>query len=270
MQLPSQSRAVAVLALLATGSAQGGDAVPAALTGPEVQRRWHSRMDGRHFVAHVRMSVDLGGTIEERRLTVHRDDQGGSAERVLIRFESPPSLRKMGLLYLEQLDRPNDYFLYRPAVRRVRRLTERSVTSNLYGIDPEFLGFGLAETEPTSVESLAVVELGGRSVYRLVESALHQNDRFQERTVWIDPATFIPLRTEHRLRGRVVLTAETLEVRTLGGVPTPVRMRFERPTERRGVELEVESVDYALPIPEQVFTVFAMARTDLDEPRPED
>ena len=115
-----------LLVLLGTASALGDDAVPAALTGLEVQHRWHSRMDGRHFVAHVRMSVDLGGTLEERRVTVHRDDQGGSAERVLIRFESPPSLRKMGLLYLEQRDRPNDYFLYRPAVRRVRRLTERA------------------------------------------------------------------------------------------------------------------------------------------------
>ena len=270
MRVLPQSGAAVLLVLLGTASADGDDAVPAALTGPEVARRWHSRMAGRHFVAHVRMSVDLGGMTEERRITVHRDDQGGSAERVLIRFESPPSLRKMGLLYLEQRDRPNDYFLYRPAVRRVRRLTERAVTSNLYGIDPEFLGFGLAETEPTHVESLAIVELDGRRVYRLVESAQRSNERFEERTVWIDPVTFIPLRTEHRLRGKVVLSAETLEIRTLGGVPTPVRMRFERPTEHRGVELEVESVDYALPIPEHVFTVFAMTKTDPDAARSQD
>ncbi len=59
------------------------DAVP--VSSEEVRERWHSRMDGKHFTARVRMDVDLGGLTEERRLTIHRDDEDRSAERLLIR-----------------------------------------------------------------------------------------------------------------------------------------------------------------------------------------
>ncbi len=218
-------------------------------------------MDGKHFTARVRMDVDLGGLTEERRLTVHRDDEDRSSERLLIRFESPESLRNLGLLYLEQADRPNDYFLYRPAVRRVRRLQQSAITNNLYGVDPEFLGFGIAETEPTRVRSMKSVRLNGHDAYRLVEEARSPNPRFEERTVWIDRETFVPLRTEHRLNGKRVLTAETIEIRRVQGVPTPMRMHFERPLDGTRVQLVVEEVDYERPIPEDVFSVFTLMKS---------
>ncbi len=239
------------------------DAAP--VSREEVQRRWHSRMDGRHFTARVHMDVDLGGLREERRLTVHRDDENGTAERVLIRFNAPESLRNLGLLYFEQSGRPNDYFLYRPAVKRVRRLQERAVATNLYGVDPEFLGFGIAETEPTQIKSMESVRLNGRWAYRLVEKARRPNPRFEERAVWIDRETFIPLRTEHQLNGRRVLTAETVEIRSVQGVPTPVRMHFERPLDGTQVELVVEAVDYERPIPEDVFSVFNLTKSSRSE-----
>lgn len=247
------------ICLIAAGlAALLGSSDPPSLTSHEVQRRWHERLEGAHFVARIRMDVDLGGMREKRELTVYRDDGGSAAERVLIRFEAPAALRKMGLLYFEHADRPNDYFLYRPAVRRVRRLQEHAVQTNLYGIDPEFLGFGIARTEPTRIKGFEDVQLNGRRAYRLDERARKDNPRFDRRTVWIDRETFIPLRTEHRLDGRTVLIAETLEVRKIQGVPTPVRMRFERPVDQTYVDMVVEGVDYATAIPEEVFSVFKL------------
>ncbi len=37
----------------------GEDALP--LSAQEVQRRWHTRLEGRHFQARVRMEMNLGG-----------------------------------------------------------------------------------------------------------------------------------------------------------------------------------------------------------------
>ena len=152
-------------------------------------------------------------------------------------------------------------FLYRPSARRVRRLPEDAVTESLYGLDPEFLGFGIARSEPTEVRSLNTVALGASVAHRLVERALRDNPRFDERTVWIDEDTSIPLRTEHRLDGRTVLTAETLEIREIQGVATPVRMRFARPVDRIRVELVIEEVDYHASIPEEVFSLFSLTKS---------
>ena len=101
--------ALVVCVPLGLGARSSEDAAP--LTSDEVRRRWHQRLSGRSFVARVVMQVDLDGLREDRQLTVLRDDAGGGAERVMIRFDSPASLRNVGLLYLEQGDRTNDYFL---------------------------------------------------------------------------------------------------------------------------------------------------------------
>ncbi len=247
-------------ALLASGSlARAEDALP--LSSEEVERRWHDRLDGRHFTMRVRMKMDLAGLREVRELDLYRTDEDGTRERVMIRFRTPPDLRDVSLLYLENDDRPNDYFLYAPATQRVRRLPESAVDERALGVDFEFLGFSIAHSEPTEIEGMERDRIRGRPTYRLRERALERNPRFHERITWIDAETWIPLRTEYRLRERTVMVAETLEIREEQGVPTPVRMRFERPHEDRLVVVDIEAVDYEREIPASVFSVLTLVKS---------
>lgn len=193
-------------------------------------------------------------------MRVYRDDEGGRGERVLIRFEAPPDLRNVGLLYLEQRGRPNDYFLYQPAMKRIRRLPQSIADDDVYGIDLEFLGFGVAQSAPTEIARMKRESLDGRPVYKLEETASVPNPRFETRLTWIDAESFIPMRTEHLRGERVVLVAETLEVRTVQAVATPMRMRFQKPIERREVLLHVDAVDYEVPISDEHFSALALLK----------
>ena len=176
----------------------------------------------------------------------------------MVRFESPPDLRSVALLYLEHGDRPNDYFLYQPSIRRIRRLPETVANDDVYGIDLEFLGFGVAQTEPTRIESVSRVTLKGVNTYKLVERATRSNSRFDRRSTWLDPDTFLALRTEHERAGRVVLIAQVSEIQSIQGVPTPMAIHFERADAKRSVRLRVRSVDYESAIPETYFTAMAL------------
>ncbi len=245
----------------AAGAAPSDDAIP--LSSADVAARWHERLADRHFTAMVRMQMDLGGLREERTLRVYRDDAGGRRERVLIRFDSPPDLRNVGLIYLEQTDRPNDYFLYQPAMKRIRRLPQSIADDDVYGIDLEFLGFGVAQSAPTEISGMSRETLGGRPVYLLEETASVSNPRFETRRTWIDAQTFIPMRTEHLRGERVVLFAETLEVAAVQGVVTPKRMRFRKPIERREVLLYVDAVDYEAPIADEHFSALALLKAQM-------
>ena len=230
------------------------------LSATEVAARWHGRLDSRHFIAHITLEMQLTGLRERRELLIWRDD-ASAAERVLIRFEAPRDLRGISLLYLERSDSANEYFLYQPALRVVRRLPESIASEDVYGIDLEFLGFGGAQTEPTEIESLASESLDGRPAYRLTERAQRKNPRFDTRITWLDRESFVPLRTEHHAEGRLELVATTLETRPVQGVPTPLRMRFEHPVAGRKIELVVESVDYESAIPPEYFSTLALIRS---------
>ncbi len=260
---PCSCAVVAALALALPGGARTEDALP--LAAQEVKQRWHSRLDGRHFSARVRLEMQLAGLRERRELRVWRDDGEARGERLLVRFDAPPDLRDLGLLYLAHGDRPNDYFLYQPSTRRVRRLPDSVVNDDIYGIDLEFLGFGVAQTEPTEIEDLELVSLRGRQTYRLRERATRKNPRFEERTTWLDADTFVAVRTEHVRDGSVALVAEVLSFETIDGVATPLRMTFHRADGDRTVDLFVEEVDYAAPIPEDYFSVMALVRKSRGE-----
>lgn len=123
------------------------DFVP--LSASEVKSRWHGRLDDHHFIAELELEMDLAGLKETRQVVLYRDDIDGLRERVLARFEAPADLRKTAILYLENPNQGNDYFLYQPAIRRVRRLPASIADDDVYGIDLEFLGFGVAQGVPT-------------------------------------------------------------------------------------------------------------------------
>jgi len=249
----------AALALAASAAA----IEPAAL-GPEaVKKRWHARLAGMHFSARVQLSMDMGGIHEERELLVWRTDEAVGAERVMVRFTQPESVRNVGVLFLEQQGRPNDYFLYQPELRRVRRLPESVASDDVYGIDLEFLGFGVAQSEPTEILGMESESLEGRATYRLRERALRQNPRFEERLTWIDASSFIPVRTEQYRAGARRLVARTTEIRDVRGVATPMRMEFENALDKRRVLLRVAEVDYDVPIPEEYFSTLALVRAKI-------
>lgn len=248
-------------ALLAESARAGEDALPE--TADAVKRRWHSRLEGMHFTARVKLSMEMGGIHEERELLVWRTDEAVGAERVMVRFTQPESVRNVGVLFLEQQGRPNDYFLYQPELRRVRRLPETIANDDVYGIDLEFLGFGVAQSEPTEVESMTRESFEGRPTFRLEERALRENPRFDRRVTWLDAKTYIPVRTEQLRLGRRRLIARTVETREIGGIATPLRMEFENQLERRRVSLRVVEVDYQAAIPDEYFSTLALVRASL-------
>jgi outer membrane lipoprotein-sorting protein len=253
--------ACAVASCAALVARASEDALP--LTPDAVKQSWHSRLAGKHFTALVHLSMEMGGLHEERELRVWRTDEAVGAERVMVRFTQPESVRNLGVLFLEQQGRPNDYFLYQPELKRVRRLPEQIANDDVYGIDLEFLGFGVAQSEPTEIVGMKRESLEGREAFLLEERALRENSRFDRRLTWIDARTWIPMRTEQYRMGRKRLVARTVETRPMHGVETPVRMEFENDLDKRKVSLRVAEVDYEVPIPEEYFSTLALVRSSI-------
>lgn len=246
---------VAICLLTAHGSNAGDNPMPQE----EIRQRWLGRLDGRHFTATVGLTLDRDGKTEERKVAVWRDDEHGR-ERLMARFEEPYDLRGVGLLYIQNLDRPNDYFFYQPSTGRVRRIAESLAREDIYGIDLEYLGFGFAQREPADVEAVHYEDLGDRRVLCFTQHAHTPNSRFDRETIWIDPSTYLPLQIVRSLHGEAVLRARTDEIKVIQGVPTPIRLSFEREAKQETVILTVEHIDYEATIPDVYFSTFALVQ----------
>lgn len=226
----------------------------------EIRRAWQSGMDGRQFSAHVLISVKIRGRVEERRLLIWRDDVDGDRERLYARFESPYDLRNLAILYIENGDRSNDYFMYQPELDRIRRISDAVARQDIYGVDLEYLGFGIAQSEPTEVERCEFVEVEDRRLVRVRERAQRWNPRFDTRVNWIDPTTMLLVRTEHYRHDRLRLLGRTVEVGEVQGVTVPKRIVFERPMAEEIVTMVVEGLDFQAGIPPDVFSTLNLLK----------
>lgn len=226
----------------------------------EVQSIRYGRLDGKHFTAEVEMQIERDGRREDRRLLVWRDDEGGSHERILARFVAPADLKDFGLLFLENENRPNDYFVHQPELARVRRVSESVASQDIYGVDLDFLGFGVAQSVRCEATGVEHSDFEGRPAYRLTERALDSNQRFDERVTWIDATSFVPVRTEHRRGGKPMLIAQVRRLETIQGVATPMESVFERPAAAERVTMIVRRIDYETPIARDFFSTLALIK----------
>lgn len=230
------------------------------LSAEEVKSRVKHRLDGQHFTARVRFEIKSSNWQEVRELLVWRDDEG-NRERLMAQFQAPAPMRGTGLLYIEGVDTPNNYFIYQPSGRRVRRIPESLITRDIYGVDLEYMGFGVAQLQPIEIESMEVEDLKGRKVYRLTERAKYPElQRFDERVIWVDPETFVPLRTEHYDDGKLTLRAQTTVLKDVSGIPTPVETVYEKPADAGVAHMTVESVDYESEIPPIFFSTLQLTK----------
>jgi len=223
-------------------------------TPKAVQQLWLSGLDGKHFTAHIVVELPHEGKNEERKVTFWRDD-ARRRQRLMARFEESYDLRGVGLLCVENLDRPPDYFIYQPVTGRVRRIAETLAREHIYGIDLEFLGFGVTQREPVDLESVGYDVLGGRKVFHLIQRARSPNLRFEREAIWIDPSTYLFLKTIHYRHGEIVLQAHPEEVKLIQAVSS-----FEREGNKETAVLGLEQIDYEAAIPEAYFSTLALVQ----------
>jgi hypothetical protein len=256
--------AVALCVSVLTAFSERGHASPAvSLTALEVKQKLAHRLDGFHFTAKIRFDIQQVGFQERRELVVWRDDKDRERERLMAQFRAPADMRGVGLLYVEGGDTPNDYFIYQPSQRRVRRIPESLVSQDVYGVDLEYMGFGVAQLQPVEVVSMEVEHIDGRDLYRLTEQATYADlQRFDRRVVWVDPETFLIVRTEHFRDGKKTLIAKTIRTEVIDGIPTPTETIYERPREGTVVTLTVDDVDYHSPIPEIFFSTLQLTKAE--------
>ena len=159
---------------------------------PEAQGELLRRAFDRRYGAdtHQQMTLRLrsdGREVQRQRIEVVTATEEGRL-RALARFTAPPDLRDTALLVLEQEGRPDDYFLYLPALGRVRRVSGAQRSDSFMGTDLTYEDlerrrvdeFENVRAEPAAPASEAVVVVSARprhgAGYERVEFAIAPGD----------------------------------------------------------------------------------------------
>jgi hypothetical protein len=195
----------AVLAVLLVGATD--DAIPEPTDGLSGRDIYACVLNNR-FASYEQeaklVSGDEGDEAQESRLRMtwksFRDDKdeprAGVLSKTLVRYEHPFDLRFSGYLVINNVERPNDQFVYLNATRKIRRVNLRKEA--VFGTDFTFEDIVPAEIEDGDYKRLSDAAIDDHPVYVVeVTPKPSANSEYSKFVVYVGKDTCVPAKTRY-------------------------------------------------------------------------
>ncbi|MCF7797188.1 MAG: outer membrane lipoprotein-sorting protein [Lentisphaeria bacterium] len=116
-------------------------------TGYDIMKNALNRTTIQSMEADLKLILQTGtGDTREREIKFYsKTDPGTDLTKMLMRFVYPQDVRGTGFLTLEYADRPDDRFLYMPALRRIKKIASSGSGGNFMSSDFTYYDIGTPE-----------------------------------------------------------------------------------------------------------------------------
>ena len=243
------------------GAAEAEDARP--LAPAELLRQAFDRRYGADTHQQMTLRLRAGGReVQTQRIEVVTKMEGGQL-RALARFTAPPDLRDTALLVLEQDGRPDDYFLYLPALDRVRRVSGAQRSDSFMGTDLTYED--LERRRIDEFEDLRAVAgtVAGEGVV-LVSGRPRHPAGYERVEFAIAPGDAVLLETRYTAKGSSspfkVIRFPREHLHEQGGYSVPRRISVSNLRKGTETEVTVEMLEIDPDVDLRLFTTDALMR----------
>jgi hypothetical protein len=246
----------------------------AEYSAEEVMRRVDEREAGDSSVSDITLVlIDRRERQRIRNLKLYSKNYGEDTKTLSL-FESPADIRGTAYLNFDWNDslRDDDYWLYLPALQRVKRLASSDTSDSFLGSDftyADINGFEIDwydyslvnESEMIGGEDCWVIEMIAKSEFK---------DRAEEATgyskmqSWVSKEKFIQLRGQFwELRGNRIKFFTASEVELVEDIWTVKRLQAittRNDRQEHASILQIKSIDYNVDVADELLTTQAMQR----------
>ncbi len=211
------------------------------------------------------LTMTLENARGEQRIRSIRQYIGrfGDVEKKLLFFSSPADVRDTSFMSwsYDNPNRPDDQWIYLPALRRVRRISAEKKNDSFMGSDFEYEDLSRRHPELDVHRVLRTESFNGHMSY-VVESIPESNDSKYGRTVtWINEGAWIGLRKEfYDRKGNLVKTLIIDEYSQIDSFWTITKMTMTDVRTGHSTVMELSDLDLNTGIPEQSFSERSMTR----------
>ena len=157
--------------------------------------------------------------------------------------------------------RPDDRWLFVPAISLVRRVAANDSRSSFVGSDFTYEDVSGRDVDADTHTLVREESLDGTACY-VVESVPHDDDlEYQRKVSWIDKASFLSLKEEYYdRRGELYRTYSADAIADVGGYPTVTHRTMTDLTKEHRTEVVFESTEYDVGLDDDLFTERSLRR----------
>ncbi len=188
--------------------------------------------------------------------------KGPSPDHTLQKFviESPLELRGFEVSGETRVGKPEQLYLYVPAVRRVRRLEVEMRKESFLGSDFNFEDLGFEDLSTSMHELKGEVERGGGTHYE-VESVPAGDWMYQKIVRYIDKESYLPVETHYFCWGVGLCKVRKIEhVEQIGAYESPSVITMEDVLNKQTTRLVVRKAEFDVGLSDDLFKVAGATR----------
>lgn len=121
----------------------------------------------------------------------------GDGDKTLIIFDQPRDVKGTALLSFTHKTRPDDQWLYLPALKRVKRISSKNKSGPFMGSEFAYEDIGSQEIEKYTYKYLKDEQLDGLPMFVIERDPLDENSGYTRQLVWIDQQEYRPFKVDY-------------------------------------------------------------------------
>jgi hypothetical protein len=257
-------------AIAILGSAWPGVARAEALSGRQIMERVTTTRKLAGSEATIKMSIfDEKGKAREREIaSATKLFDGGKTEKRVFRFLSPADVQGTGVLIFDYENKPDDMWIFMPALRKTRRILSSHGAESFMGSEFSFSDLNIPALDDFNYSVGKDEAFGGETCYvvdvvpKNKETAA--NDGYSKKTYWVSKSKFVVMRGLYYAQdGKLLKELVTRDVRLLDPKNKRYRtMRMEMINKQNGRRSVFEStkMNFAPSTKDEYFTTSYIER----------
>jgi hypothetical protein len=206
--------------------------------------------------------VDGKGKVLNKSWHFTREGNRGRS-KVLIRFNTPPEVRGVGFLTLNNPDKPAEQWLYTPAIQRDRRVAPQEKSQRFMGTD-----FSHEDIEERSIENydytlVGEESVGGEPAYKI--RAVYKDlsaTQYSQLYLWVRKDIMATTFIEYYVDGKVRKTMRWNDWKQIQGIWTPRLVEMKDLARGSTTRVRVSDVKYNIRFEPEWFSLRNLRRSD--------
>jgi hypothetical protein len=136
------------------------------------------------------------GDETSRHLRIRSLEVTGNGDKSLILFDSPADVKGTALLSYTHATRPDDQWLYLPALKRVKRIASANKSGPFVGSEFAYEDLTSQEVDKYRYKYLRDEGLDGRATMVIERYPAYEHSGYTRQVVWVDREMYQPLKLE--------------------------------------------------------------------------
>ena len=149
------------------------------------------------------------GEESTRILRIQTKEVDGDGDKSLTVFDTPRDVKGTALLSYTHALKPDDQWLYLPALKRVKRIASANKSGPFVGSEFAYEDLTSQEVEKYRYQWLRDELLDGRKVFVVEQYPAYEHSGYTRRIVWIDMEIYRPLKIDFYDRKNALLKTLT-------------------------------------------------------------